>query len=132
MSRKERLSAFVHEVSTEVIEIDSNSSEADSNVIYCYYKFDLILTVRFNELIEKGQKRVQHTLNMKVQRYLPAGTSLAVAKDKIKKARKMVKIFSDNPSKIQFVCLFSVDQLSTFNEVDINFIKSKLPKPKML
>ncbi|CAG8465173.1 13679_t:CDS:2 [Funneliformis caledonium] len=30
---------------------------------------------------------------MKVQRYLPTGTSLAIAKDKIKKARKIVDIF---------------------------------------
>ena len=149
MSRKERLLAFIHEVSTEVMEIDSNSSEVipqdqpsvilrklsrrvsktDSNAIYCYYEFDLALILRLNELIRKGQKRTQYTLNMKVQRYLPAGIFLAVAKDKIKKVRKMVKIFSDDPSRIQFVCSFSVNQLSTFNEDDINFIKSKLPKP---
>ncbi|RIA99097.1 hypothetical protein C1645_811833 [Glomus cerebriforme] len=93
MSREKRLLAFIHEVSTEVMEIDSNSSE--------------------------------------VQRYLPAGTSLDVAKDKIKKTKKMVKIFSDDPSRIQFIHSFSVDQLSTFNEDDINFIKLKLPKPEM-
>ncbi|CAI2185020.1 9983_t:CDS:2 [Funneliformis geosporum] len=46
---------------------------------------------------------------MEVQRYLLAGTSLAVAKDKIKKAKKMVDIFED----------------------DINFIKVKLPNPGM-
>ena len=103
--------------------------KADSNAIYCYYEFGLALTLRLNELIGKGKKRAQHTLNKEVQSYLPAGTSLAVAKDKIKKARKMVKLFSDDPSRIQFIRSFSVDQLSTFNEDDINFIKSKLPKP---
>ncbi|CAG8683566.1 2897_t:CDS:2 [Funneliformis mosseae] len=114
MSREERLLAFIHEVSTEVIEIDSNSSEAihqkvskaDSNIIYCYYEFGLTLTLRLNELIGKGQKRVQHTLNMKIQRYLPAGTSLAMTKNKIKKVKKMVKIFSDDSSRIQFVVHF--------------------------
>ena len=78
MSREERLLAFIYEVSTEVMEIDSNSSEvipqdqpsvilrklsrrvgkADSNAIYCYYEFGLALTLRLNELIGKGQKRV--------------------------------------------------------------------------
>ena len=149
MSREERLLAFIYEVSTEVMEIDSNSSEvipqdqpsvilrklsrrvgkADSNAIYCYYEFGLAVINRLNELIEKGQKRARNKLNTEVQRYLPAGTSLAVAKDKIKKARKMVKLFSDDPSRIQFIHSFSVDQLSIFNEDDINFIKSKLPKP---
>ncbi|CAG8664390.1 12221_t:CDS:2 [Funneliformis mosseae] len=105
MSSEERLSAFIHEVSTEVMEIDSNLSE----------------------VIPQDQP----SLNTEVQEYLPVGTSLAVTKDKIKKTRKMVKIFSDDPSRIQFVCLFFVDQLSTFNEDNINFIKSKLPKPEM-
>ena len=68
---------------------------------------------------------------MKVRRYLPDGTSLAIVKDKIKKTRKMVKLFSDDLSRIQFVHTFSVDQLLTFNKDDINFIKSKLPKSGM-
>ena len=151
MSREERLLAFIHEVSTEVMEIDSNSSEvipqdqpstilrklsrkvgkADSYAIYCYYEFGLAVINRLNELIEQGQKRARNKLNTEVQRYLPAGTSLAVAKDKIKKARKMVKLFSDDPSRIQLVHSFSVDQLSTFNEDDINFIKAKLPNSGM-
>jgi len=78
MSREERLLAFIHEVSTEVMEIDSNSSEvipqdqpstilrklsrkvgkADSYAIYCYYEFGLAVINRLNELIEQGQKRV--------------------------------------------------------------------------
>src|SRR5204862_7327319 len=69
MRREERLSAFIHEVSTEVMEIVSNLSEvipqdqlsvilqklfrrvskADSNAIYCYYEFGLALTLRLNE-----------------------------------------------------------------------------------
>ncbi|CAG8545123.1 11841_t:CDS:1 [Ambispora gerdemannii] len=149
MSREERLSAFIHEVSTEMMKIDSNSSEiipqdqlstilqklsrrvskTDSNTIYCYYEFGLALTLHLNELIGKWQKRAQYILNKEVQNYLPPGTSLAVAKDKIKKARKMVKLFIDDPSRIQFVRSFPVNQLLTFNEDDINFIKSKLPKP---
>ena len=68
MSREERLSAFIHEVSTEVMEIDSNLSEiipqdqpsvilrklsrrvgkADSNAIYCYYEFGLAIINRLN------------------------------------------------------------------------------------
>ena len=152
MSREERLLAFIYEMSTEVMEIDSNSSEvipqdqpstilqklswkvgkADSNVIYCYYKFGLTLTLRLNELIGKGQKRAWNKLNTEVQRYLPAGTSLAVAKDKIKKARKMVDIFGPiGPFRIHYVRSFSVDQLSYFKEDDINFIKAKLPNPGM-
>ena len=94
MSREERLLAFIHEVSTEVMEIDSNSSEvipqdqpstilrklsrkvgkADSYAIYCYYKFGLAVINRLNELIEQGQKRARNKLNTEVQRYLPAGT----------------------------------------------------------
>ncbi|CAG8708198.1 8905_t:CDS:2, partial [Funneliformis caledonium] len=101
------------QMSTEVMEIDSNSSEvipqdqpstilrklsrkvskADSYAIYCYYEFGLAVINRLNELIEQGQKRARNKLNTKVQKYLPAGTSLVVAKDKIKKARKMVDIF---------------------------------------
>ncbi|GBB88518.1 hypothetical protein RclHR1_15040004 [Rhizophagus clarus] len=77
MSREERLSVFIHEVSTEVMEIDSNSSEvtsqdqpstilqklsrkvgkADSYAIYCYYEFGLAVINHLNELIEQGQKR---------------------------------------------------------------------------
>ena len=72
MSREERLLAFIYEVSTEVMEIDSNSSEvilqdqpsvilqklsrrvgkADSNAIYCYYEFGLAEINYLNELIE--------------------------------------------------------------------------------
>ena len=74
MSREERLLAFIHKVSTEVIEIDSNSSEiipqdqpsmilrklsqkvdkTDSYAIYYYYKFDLAVINRLNELIKQG------------------------------------------------------------------------------
>jgi hypothetical protein len=150
MSREERLLAFIYEVSTEVMEIDSNSSEvipqdqpstilqklsrkvgkADSHAIYCYYEFGLAVIIRLNELIEQGQKRARHKLNTEVQRYLPAGTSLAVAKDKIKKGRKMVDIFGPiGPFRIHYVRSFSVDQLSYFKEDDINFIKAKLPNP---
>ncbi len=74
MSREERLLAFIHEVSTEVMEIDSNSSKvisqdqpsailqklsrkvgkADSHAIYCYYEFGLAIINCLNELIKKG------------------------------------------------------------------------------
>jgi len=152
MSREERLLAFIHEVTTEVMEIDSNSSEvipqdqpstilrklsrkvgkADSYAIYCYYEFGLAVINRLNELIEQGQKRARNKLNTEVQRYLPAGTSLAMAKDKIKKARKMVDIFGPiGPFRIHYIRSFSVDQLSYFKEDDINFIKAKLPNPGM-
>src|SRR4051794_36435470 len=99
MSKEERLSAFIHEVSTEVMEIDSNLSEvipqdqpsvilrklsqrvskANFNAIYCYYEFGLALTLRLNELIGKGQKKAQHALNKEVQSYLPPGISLVMA-----------------------------------------------------
>ncbi|GBB83675.1 hypothetical protein RclHR1_10370012 [Rhizophagus clarus] len=124
------MSVFIHEVSTEVMEIDSNSLEitlqdqpstilqklsqkvgkADSYAIYCYYEFGLAVINRLNELLEQGQKRARHKLNTEVQRYLPAGTFLAVAKDTIKKSRKMVDIFGPiGPFRIHYVCLFSVD-----------------------
>jgi len=55
-----------------------------------------------------------------------------VAKDKIKKARKMVDIFGPiSPFGIHYVRSFSVNQLSYFKENDINFIKAKLPNPGM-
>ncbi|RGB24009.1 hypothetical protein C1646_773689 [Rhizophagus diaphanus] len=114
MNREERLLAFIHKVSIEVMEINSNSSEVNPS--------GPALT---------REEEAQHALNLEVQRYLPTGTSLAMAKDKIKKARKMVKLFSNDSSRIQFVRSFSVDQLLTFNEDDVNFIKSKLPKPGM-
>ena len=50
-----------------------------------------------------------------------------MVKDKIKKARKMVDIFGPiGPFRIHYIL---VNQLSYFKEDDINFIKSKLPKP---
>ncbi len=133
------------------MEIDSNSSEvipqdqpstilwklswkvgkADSYAIYCYYEFGLAVINRLNELIEQRQKRARNKLNMEVQRYLPAGTSLAMAKDKIKKSRKMVNLFDPiGLFRIHYVRSFSVDQLSYFKEDDINFIKAKLPNPR--
>jgi len=73
------LLAFICEVTTEVMNIDNNSSEvlsldnyqpsevlsklcrkvsrADSETIYWYYEFGLAITIRLNELIENGQKK---------------------------------------------------------------------------
>ncbi|CAI2186139.1 6964_t:CDS:2, partial [Funneliformis geosporum] len=68
-------------------------SKTDFYAIYCYYEFGLAVINRLNELIEKEQKKARNKLNMKVQRYLPADTSLVVAKDKIKKAKKIIDIF---------------------------------------
>ncbi|CAB4422423.1 unnamed protein product [Rhizophagus irregularis] len=64
MSREERLLAFICEMSTEVMDIDNNSSEvisqdqpsvllleklaADSHAIYCYYEFGLALIICLN------------------------------------------------------------------------------------
>ncbi|CAG8726727.1 7195_t:CDS:1, partial [Acaulospora colombiana] len=36
-----------------------------SETIYWYYEFGLALTIRLNELLENGQKRVQKRLNDK-------------------------------------------------------------------
>ncbi|CAI2185915.1 15443_t:CDS:2 [Funneliformis geosporum] len=106
-------------------------SKTDFYAIYCYYEFGLAVINRLNELIEKEQKKARNKLNMKVQRYLPADTSLVVAKDKIKKAKKIIDIFgSIGLFRIYYVCLFSIDQLSYFKEDDINFIKAKLPNPE--
>ncbi|CAG8826558.1 3360_t:CDS:2 [Gigaspora margarita] len=118
MSREERFLAFILKVSTEAMDVDNNS----------YYEFGLAVIIRLNELIEKGQKRARHKLNMDVLSYLPPGTSLAVAKDKIKKVRKMYDIFNAiGPFRIHWIRTFSVDQISTFKD-DINFIKTKFPK----
>ncbi|CAG8612746.1 7826_t:CDS:2, partial [Acaulospora morrowiae] len=79
MSREEKLLAFIREVTTEIMEVDNDSSEvlspdnyrpfeflrklcrkigkADSETIYWYYEFGLALTIRINELVENGQKR---------------------------------------------------------------------------
>ena len=74
MSREERLLAFIYEVLTEVMKIDSNSSKvipqdqlstilwklsqkigkADSYAIYYYYEFGLAVINRLNELIKQG------------------------------------------------------------------------------
>ena len=84
---QDQLLVFLYKLSQKVC-------KADFYTIYCYYKFDLTVIIHFNELIKKGQKRTQYKLNMKVLRYLLAGISLAMAKNKIKKVRKMVNIFS--------------------------------------
>ncbi|CAI2165218.1 5270_t:CDS:2 [Funneliformis geosporum] len=82
MSRKERLLTFIREVTTEdnyqPTQINTKSWQGPPIV-------SLALIIPLNE---SRQKKARHKLNTEVYIYLPPGTSLATAKDKIKKLDK--------------------------------------------
>jgi len=91
MSKKQKLLAFICEVTTEVMDVDNNLSEvlsldnyqpseflfklcwkvsrADFKTIYWYYEFGLAITIHLNELIENGQKKMREMLNNEVLSY---------------------------------------------------------------
>ncbi|CAI2193769.1 8782_t:CDS:2 [Funneliformis geosporum] len=74
--------AYLVPVSTEVMDVDNNALEADSQIIYCYYEFGLALTIRLNELIKKWQKKMRKKLNDEVHKHFPPGTTLATVRIK--------------------------------------------------
>ncbi|RIA99244.1 hypothetical protein C1645_811722 [Glomus cerebriforme] len=108
-----------------------NHNTATNDLIYDAFLGKDDLKLSCGELAPNSYEKLKEILDIEeVQRYLPAGISLAVAKDKIKKAKKMYDIFSAiGPFRINWVHIFSVDQILTFTEDDINFIKTKLPNP---
>ena len=108
-------------------------SKANSETIYWYYEFGLAITVRLNELIGNGQKKVRETLNNEVLSYFfhfSPQTTLATVKDRMKKGRNMYDLFSViGAFRIYRICIFFANEVSSFTKDEITFIKSKVTNP---
>ncbi|RHZ72515.1 hypothetical protein Glove_242g97 [Diversispora epigaea] len=78
MEQPERLKDMRREEKLLALYLCRKIGKADSETIYWYYEFGLALTIRLNELIENGQKRVRKKLNDEVHRHF----SVAIIKIK--------------------------------------------------